>query len=278
MKKRPFPFTGFSCSFLPPWRTFLSIISLAILLACAAGKEQASLPKKAATEKPSGSNNLVSVSGAAGPATGEQTKIVFEGSNNLFELIQNNAAYFDGSRELIVIKGNGNLIRFYHRSLLELNSEGRGSLILLGEGVNYFMCIGPEPPLNRTPGSVDTLHMENTPLQTAVYLPERQEESSSYLLIEGLLERIKQGEADAYYELAEVYNYGLENTPVSSEKAIALYEYGAQRGDILSIRRLGDLWFNGSFDKKANKAKGYFYYRIGTQLGDRYCQEMLMKK
>lgn len=259
-------------------KSFVSLLSLAFLLGCATEKGKSSEPSRTQPPASPASNNLVSVSGAGNIAAGGKDKIIFEGSNNLFELVQNTPAYFDGSREVIVIKGNGNIIRFYHISLLDLNDSGSGKLVLLGDGVKYLMCIGPEPLLKRAPGTVDTVQMENTPFMPATYLADFQSEESASLLIEGLLERIKKGEGEAYYELAEMYNYGLENTPVSSEKAISLYEYGALRGDILSIRRLGDLWFNGSFDITANKAKGQFYYRMGAQLGDRYCQEMLTKQ
>lgn len=253
-------------------KTPLSLLSLVFLLACAAGKEpSATSIKDKQTAQPSNGNNLV-----LAPASTTGDEIIFEGSNNLFELVQNNQAYFDRSRDVIVIKGNGNIIRFYHTDILDLNSEG-GSLVLAGDGIKYVMCIGAEPILKKPARSVDTIHMESTPFRPAAYLPELPEESSSSLIIQGLLERIQKGEAEAYYELAEMYNYGLENTPLSSEKAVALNEYGAVRGDILSIRRLAGLWFNGSFDQAANKAKGRFYYRLGAQLGDPYCQEMLEK-
>lgn len=254
-------------------RTRLSLLILAFLLACAAGKEPAAASvEEQQTALPLNGNNLV-----LGPASSTGDEVIFEGSNNLFELVQNNPAYFDGSRDVIVIKGNGNIIRFYHSELLDLNSE-EGSLVLMGNGIKYLMYMGEEPLLNRPARSVDTIQMKTVPFIPAPYLPELPEESSSSLIILGLLERIQQGEAEAYYELAEMYNYGLDNTPVSSEKAIELYEYGAVRGDILSIRRLADLWFNGSFDQEANKAKGHFYYRLGAQLRDPYCLEMLKKQ
>lgn len=226
------------------------------------------------------SNNAISVTGSSSAASApeKEDEIIFEGSNNLFELVEMQAAYFDDARDVIIIRGNGNIIRLYNTAVLDLNSNRPDTLVLVGNKVKYLMCMAGEPKFKKSPQSIDTVQMQPEPLVAEAFLRDLEEDQSYTYTIKGLLERIAAGEDEAYFELAEMYKYGIEGTPISTEKAIELYEWGAVRGDKMSIRRLGDLWTNGTFDKAADKTKGRYYYQLGAQLGDGYCREMLAGK
>lgn len=261
-------------------KSLAAILLSAVLFSCVSGNRHASTTD--------GNNNVLSVTttGAgksagekgAGASSGGGSTVIFEGSNNLFDVVQAQSAYFDESRDVIVIQGNGNIIKLYNTSMVNMASDQPDTLVLVGNKVKYLMCVNYEPKLLRTFQQVDTVQMKNTPLATEIYTQDLEEGTDYAPLIQALLERIAAGDDAAYYELAEMYKYGENGTPISIEKAIDLYEYGAVRGDKMSIRRLGDLWFNGSFDRAPNKAKGRYYYSLGAQMGDTYCQDALANK
>lgn len=266
-------------------KTQLVILASAFLFSCAATGNHSKTASGPATETSTDDqNNAVSVTDG-NPAEGESSnspevgdEVIFEGSNNLFELVQTQAAYFDQVKDVIVVKGDGNHIKLYNASMVDMNTDRPDTLVLVGNRVKYVACLNGTPKLKRQPKSVETVQMAARPFATEAYLQDLDENENYTYMIKALLDRINAGEADAYYELGEMYKYGLEGTPVSIDKAVDLYEYGAVRGDKMSIRRLGDLWFNGTFEKAADKAKGRYYYTLGAQLGDQYCIDVLAGK
>jgi TPR repeat protein len=90
-----------------------------------------------------------------------------------------------------------------------------------------------------------------------------------------LIIRIKKGDWEAFYDLGDIYLFGLGRNEISSQKAIELYEYGVIKKDIKSIRKLGDIWFNGTDDIEKDRIKAKYFYSLGVQLGDKYCKDML---
>lgn len=77
-----------------------------------------------------------------------------------------------------------------------------------------------------------------------------------------------------YYQLGEMYNYGI-GTQILPSKAAELYKFAAAKNHLLSIRRLGDLYKFGKFSLKPNGQLARYYYARGKQLGDMYCIQML---
>ncbi|WP_345161214.1 hypothetical protein [Nibribacter koreensis] len=263
---------------------------LLFLLSCAPSKPvptaaPASVTQKAKpaarpyTAEPTstGHNNQVQVITTGTPSgSGGGTRVVFKGSNNLLEVIQHNPVFFDSpARDVLIIEGDGNVIRLYNASLVDMKPELAKTLVLVGNKQKYVVSLSGEVPLKRQPVSIDTVFMETRPLQAATYTQDLQHNTEGLEYVKKYLAKIALGEAQAYYDLAQVYHLGLHDVPVAMDKAIALYEYGATRQDIESIRRLGDLYANGTFDTPPNLQKARYYYSLGAQLKDEYCQKYL---
>lgn len=251
------------------------IISISLFffcISCTSAKKTKSISKS------DDKNNVISVTDLGGvKRSGKGDEIIFEGSNNIFELIQKNSSYFDKSHDVIIIKGNGNIIKLYNTNIVDMRGDGGDTLILVGDKVKYVFSVTDKVILKKSNFKVDSVTMKSKLFESKEFESDFRNNESKMNLANSLFQRIKTGDASAYFELAEVYNYGIDNTPISTDKAIDLYEYGVVQNEIQSIRRLGDIWFNGTFDKKADKVKSRYYYKLGTLLGDEYCREMLSK-
>jgi hypothetical protein len=60
-------------------------------------------------------NNVVTVDSDNNTNSRSNSKdeIIFEGANNLFELVQKKSAYFDQSHDIIIIKGSNTIVRLH---------------------------------------------------------------------------------------------------------------------------------------------------------------------
>lgn len=109
----------------------------------------------------------------------------------------------------------------------------------------------------------------------SVYFDYFQEIKSIKEALNYFVQKIKTtNEPQYYYQLGEMYNYGI-GTKILPNKAIELYKFAAAKNHLLSIRRLGDLYNFGKFSLKPNAQLARYYYARGKQLGDMYCIHML---
>ena len=205
----------------------------------------------------------------------KSSNIIFEGSNNVLDLVDKNSAYFNDPHEVVIIKGNNNIIKFYNLNVVDLSQANADTLIIIGDMVKYVMDSRNSLIFKKNEFNVDTILLKEKPVDESllVYAAGEIDELTQKHLNK-LLARVKNGEDEAYYELGEIFNFG-QDVPVSTKKAIEFYEFGAVRNDIKSIRRLGDIYHNGTFEIQPKKEMGLFYYKLGAQLGDSYCEEML---
>ena len=231
------------------------------------------------TTKFHNSNNTITVDSknVVSEGNSEGDNIIFEGTDNIFDIIQKNVTFFDEKREIIIIKGSHNIIKLFNINIVDLSKSNIDTLIIVGNNQRY-VAVFENQIINTVVNSNLTYKTETVILNT----PEFKPPVDSVLVPESwksvrdsLMNKIRLGDSDAYYELGEMYNYGLNDAPLSVETAIKLYEYGAVNNQIESIRRLGDIWLNGPLDIIPNKTKALYYYTLGGKLGDSYCQERL---
>ncbi|NMM47620.1 tetratricopeptide repeat protein [Marinigracilibium pacificum] len=206
-----------------------------------------------------------------------QDKIIFKGENNIVDLIQKNTAFFDDSHDVIIIKGNNNIIKIYNTNIVDLSSLNTRPLIIAGDNAKYVILSENLVSFTKYEISIDSVFIETQPIDFAKFNKEVKSDSEGYQKILQYQDQIHNGDIDAYFQLAEIYNYGLYNIPSNTKKAIELYEYGALNNNIESIRRLADIWYNGGFDKKKNITKGLYFYKLGADLNDSYCIDVLKK-
>lgn len=109
-----------------------------------------------------------------------------------------------------------------------------------------------------------------------VFLDYFQETVSLEYALKYFTRKIKEGQKEYYYEIAQLYFYGI-GLPMSVAKAMELYEQSAVIGHIDSIKQAGDIYWNGASDVKIDKKKAIYFYTLGSQLSDYHCQEMLKK-
>ncbi|MFC6996942.1 tetratricopeptide repeat protein [Rufibacter roseus] len=223
-------------------------------------------------------NNVVKVTtkGSAGSSsTRSGDQVIFNGSNNLVDIVSENAAYFNNSHDVIIIQGSHNIIKLYNTNVLQMDRYSTDTLVLVGNNQRYVMLTDNEVHLKKSNVRTDTVQMTTPAYNFNQIAQEVKPEDKAWETIQHYLTEIKQGNKEAYYQLAEMYNFSLQDVPLNTNKAIELYEYGAANQEILSIRRLADIWYKGTFDKKPDKNKGLYYYKLGAQLGDEYCKDAL---
>ena len=105
---------------------------------------------------------MVSVTDLGGvKKSGVDFEIIFEGSNNIFELIQKNSSYFDKSHDVIIIKGNGNIIKLYNSNIVDMKGDGGDTLILVGDKVKYVYSVTDKIILKKSNFKVDSVTMKS---------------------------------------------------------------------------------------------------------------------
>jgi hypothetical protein len=246
----------------------ITLLILIILTAC----------KTTTKSRVSDKNNVINIENTnTASTTNGQDKIIFEGENNIIDIVQKNVALFDNNHDVLIIKGSNNIIKIYNINIVDISKLSDQTLIIVGNNNKYVLLSEDQVIFTKRNIHVDSVFIKTNPIDFDSFTKDIDTNSNGYQKIKFYENQIKNGDINAYYELAEVYNYGLDNIPYNTDKAIALYEYGAVNNNIDSIRRLADIWYNGAFDKKANKTKGLYYYKLGADLNDSYCIDTLKK-
>lgn len=264
----------------------LIVLILVFVIFSSCKSTSGSSAKKSSGMKNEGSNNtLVQTSSHTVANTRSNDEIIFEGSNNLFELVQKNAAYFDGAHDVIIIKGDGNVIKLININILTLPKGSPDTLVIVGNNQKYVIDVNNSIVPGKKNVKVDTIDFKSASFEP---LPEVREVIphdsrirldyfdslvSAQYAYTYFADKINTGEPEYYYQLAEMYLYGL-GVEESPAKAIELYEFAAAKDHILSLRKLGDI-YRGKFSMKPNKDKSLYYYRRGQRLGDLYCDERI---
>ncbi|MDJ1480310.1 tetratricopeptide repeat protein [Cytophagaceae bacterium YF14B1] len=263
----------------------LFYVGILLFFACKASKKTYSATDKSYT------NNVV-INETQNVTTGKATKdeLIFEGSNNLIEVIQKNVAFFDKHHDVIIVKGSNNIIKLYNINIIDLRGKGSDTCIILGNHQKYIADYGNAILIQSKNLKTDTIQLIEPLFKIGEYNNDFRENSDRVVTLkyfdepvsikyafDYFTDKIKSGNVQFYYELAELYLYGI-GTELSTNKAIKLYEYAAVKNHILSIRQLGDIYANGTFDYPKNSKMAIYYYKIGSQLGDTYCKSMLSNK
>lgn len=93
-------------------------------------------------ENESAHNNVVAVDSDNTISNHDsRDKVIFEGTNNLFELVQKNSKYFDQKHDVIIIKGNNSIIRLVNINVLNLSKDQNDTLIFVGEKIRYIVDV-----------------------------------------------------------------------------------------------------------------------------------------
>ncbi|MDJ1504668.1 tetratricopeptide repeat protein [Xanthocytophaga agilis] len=217
-------------------------------------------------------------------------KLIFEGSNNLIEVIQKNVTFFDQCHDVIIIQGNNNSIKLYNTNIVDLRGKGSDTCIIVGNHQKYIVDFANAILIQSKHIKTDTIKLSEPLFKIGEYSNDFRENADRVVTLKYFNEpvsikyafdyftaEIKSGNIQFYYELAELYLYGI-GTEISTAKAINLYEYAAVKNHVLSIRQLGDIYANGTFDYPKNLKLAVYYYKVGSQLGDTYCKDMLSNK
>ena len=238
-----------------------------------AGCSQKTTPSatKVSNEVESGKNNLIVTKETNVLKKGTGDKIIFEGSNNIFDLVQENASYFDGREVVVIVQGNNNIIKLYNQNIVDKSSSGVDTLLLIGGHTKYVMDVNNSVVLKRPGMKADTILMQPKSFTPADF---SQDFNETDYRIKSLTERLATNEPEAFYELAKLYQYEVADKQASL-KAIELYEYAAANNHLEAIRNLGDIFANGTFDLKPNIPKAQYYFTLGANLNDLYSKERL---
>lgn len=214
-------------------------------------------------------------------------RVIFEGKNNLFELIRANTAYFDKRHDVIIIKGDNNILRLYNTNLIDMRGKGADTLVIVGNNVKYVADYANKLILKSQDLKVDTVVLKEKQPNLNAYFGDFEEAKDRMVTLkyfdepvsvkyafDYFADRIKTGDPEFYYQLGDMYLYGI-GTKIATIKAIELYEYAAVKNHMLAIRQLGDIYQRGTFDFKKDTILSAYYYKIGAQLGDKYCADAL---
>ena len=241
-----------------------------------------------------GKNNVLKTTstGSGGKKNGGnsgRSGIVFEGENNLFELIQKNTHFFnDKSHDLIIIKGNGNIIKLYNIGIVDLSGKSSSdTLIIIGDNKKYVMEVKNKLILKSQPKTTSTVTLKDVEFKKEEYSKDFDSNLikkvkldvfdtmvSISFAFKYFTDQIKEGEIAHYYNLGEMYTYGI-GTEINPLKAIELYEFSAVKDYKMALRRLGDLYQYGLEDLKPDLELAKYYYKRGISIGDDYCKTSL---
>ena len=208
----------------------------------------------------------------SGNGTGGGAEISFEGSNNLLEMISENAGYFDASHKVIIVKGNNNIIRLYHVSLVDMNAPGADTLILVGNQQKYVMDLNNSVPLKKQPSKTETINMETSPIPASTFSSDFSKTERMQNMLANYQEGLAAGDPETYLRLAKIYHFGLdEDLEPSLPKAIDLYEFAAVKNNLEAIRALGEIFAN----EQPDKLKAIYFFTLGDNLDDDYSKDRL---
>ncbi|OJJ22208.1 hypothetical protein BKI52_09215 [marine bacterium AO1-C] len=292
----------------------LCVATLGILW-CSSCTSSKSYPTYTPRTTTTNNNNVVVVKGKRSPWIQRKgsAQVIFQGKNNLLQVMLNKQSITNEGNQVIVIKGNGNTIKIDSADVANarfMRSANGDTLVIMGNQQRFVVKNGQiMVPTNQEDAKTDTLQIKTTPFQRNRYLPDFAEQiagghKAHFPYFHGLREikfaidyfimKIEQEQdPESYFELAEMYRLGI-GTAKCLKKAIVLYEYAAVQKHRLAIRRLGDLYYRGVTLKKTiftkskkdqktiecslvhkNHKLAKFFYTQGSQIGDSYCTAML---
>ena len=298
-----------------PKQGFLFCIIAFSLLWCSGCTSSKSYSTYSQSTTTANNNNVVVVKGKRPPWMQRRgsAQVIFQGKNNLLQVMLNKQAMPSEGNQVIVIRGNGNTIKIDSADVANArfmrNSSG-DTLVIMGNQQRYVVKNGrivvpPRPKGSKT----NTLNIKTTPFQKSRYLPDFKTEMEdgnkghfSYFngykeikfAVNYFMRKIdEKKDPESYYELAEMYRLGI-GTDYCLKKAVELYEHAAIQKHKLALRRLGDMYRHGVKPKSAiflegkkskeeidcgtilkNHQLAKFYYTQGSQLGDIYCTVIL---
>lgn len=264
----------------------LTLSLLGLLLSCKPSSNVVK-PSSNRTVKDQGSNVVTIDSDNTKLGSNSKDEIIFEGTSNLFELIQRNSAYFDESHDVIIVKGSNTIVRLINVNVLDLSEKGSDTLVIVGDDEKYVIDINNSISTNRRSVKTDVVYLKDRPFDQSVFAADFVQNETKIRLdyFDSLVtakyaynyffERLSSGDPIYFYELAEMYLYGL-GVDESAAKAIELYEYAAVRDHAPSLTKLADI-FTGTFGVKRNKEKALYYYKRCSGLGNQYCDDQIAK-
>jgi hypothetical protein len=218
------------------------LILIGLIVSCKPSSKVKTTSKKDTAPKV---NNVVAAKNINSEGINSHTEIKFEGSNNLFELINKNSFYFNEDHDVIIIKGNNTIIRLINENVLDIGNGQRDTLVIVGSNRKYVVDMKNSFSINNKKAKVDTIQLKET------YSEYDNDEPSSL------------------YAMAESYLFGTGQDQ-STKKAIELYEFAAAKNHIPSLEKLGYI-YTGKFGAPRDKMKSLYYYKRGSSLGDDYC-------
>lgn len=234
---------------------------------------------------PTADNVLIVDSKNSRVSPNSNDEITFEGNNNLFELVQRNSSYFDEARDVIIIKGNNTIIRLINTNVLDLSTGQSDTLIIVGNNEKYVIDVNNSVVPSRKEVRTSIVNLKEEEFNSSLYANEQVGDDAPIRLgyfdkpvtakyaYSYFFEKLSNGEPIYFYELAELYLYGI-GVEQSSSKAIELYEYAAARDHVPSLAKLGTI-FTGTFEINRNRDKAIYYYKRCAALGDEYCKDQV---
>ena len=260
---------------------------IAILLACKSSSTVSSSGQNKEDEKLK-DNNVIAVSSVNTISnSNSKDEIIFEGKNNLFELIQENSSYFDETHDVIIIKGDNTIIKLLNINIVDLRSVSTDTLVIVGNNQKYVMDARNSIVTKKDIIKTDVIHLKESTFDVSSYSQEsiQNDRPVKFSYFDSLVSvkyaynyfvnGLKTEEPKYYYELAEMYLFGL-GVDESTAKAIELHEYAAAKDYIPSLIKLGDI-FTGRFSVKPDKNKSLYFYKRCQSLGESYCDEQIKK-
>jgi hypothetical protein len=245
---------------------------IALILFAACSRKAAVSASGGSGGSGSGKNNLlVTKETNVAKSHGRADKIEFDGSNNVFDLVQKNAAFFDGREIVIIVQGNNNIIKLYNTNLVDMSAPGMDTLLLVGDHTKYVMDVRNKIVLKDKHLKADTIQMQQKSFSATDFSTDFK---STDMRIKMLTDRLSTNDPEAFYDLANLYQYEV-NTKEGTLKAIEYYEYAATYNHLEAIRKLGDIFANGTFDLSKNLKKAQYFFTLGANLGDSYSKERL---
>ena len=234
-------------------------------------------------------NNLILTSSEnADHSDRASMKIVIEGENNILEIIEKNALTLGSSDDVIIIKGNGNIIRLINADLIDERQYSQDTLVFLGDNKKYVLDTRNKFLLPSRTYKVKNVELTEGSSQppfdpTRFILDGEERITLTYFdtlvtvkfAVDYLTARLATGESAAYFELGEMFLYGI-GVEASSSRAVELLEFAAARNHVPSLIRLGDIYNDGTFGYRKDKNKAVFYYKKCSGLGDTSCAEKLL--
>ena len=266
----------------------ISMCFIAMLLACKSSSTVSSTGQNNDNIETSKDNNVIAVSSTntiSNSNSGDE--IIFEGKNNLFELVQKNSSYFDETHDVIIIKGDNTIIKLININIVDLRSVNTDTLVIVGNNQKYVMDVRNSIATKNDITKTDVIHLKESTFDASPYSQDsiQNDRPVKFSYFDSLVSvkyafnyfvnGLKTEEPKYYYELAEMYLYGL-GVDESTAKAIELHEYAAAKDYIPSLIKLGDI-FTGRFSVKPDKNKSLYFYKRCQSLGESYCDEQVKK-